>query len=357
MSCPRCGGSSNVPVAPGYVECRGVVEVDRPAPVPGGRYLYEEPCRTRYATANALGPVQHFCSCGMAAISRCTRCASYACYDCAGTFNTPVGAVTLCGPCSREEEARRKAKGLEPTITELRRIAALPAGGLAELLDLFHQRGGIKEGVTHQFGQLTNREVAEFLQHVFGPRPRWLVPYPEESPHVGVDGRDLFLEADGTMRRIHDGGIRAGTDGTSSAYMHYPAVNEVVGAPERLFRKQLWHDSDFPANIYNPHLHYWPIDPLVAQALEGPIYAEFEWRQQRKLQDFRRARGWIAAVSFLAMAVAVVLGVLWASHGTTGAALLAFVVAVAALWPASAVFRSEPERLSYDEVLPWSPGG
>lgn len=258
----------------------------------------------------------------------------------------------MCGACSVAEDRRRKQNRLAPTIAELRRIADLPSGGVPEMLDVVHQHGRVVEGVTHHFADVRNCDVAEVLQEVFGTRDRWLVPHPEG--HVSrMYGREVFLEIDGAKRRIAPSKVEG--DSAYTTYHHIKARNDLMADPDDLFNPQLWHEPNFPDNVYMEGRGYEPLEPLLAEVRKGPQYGDFEGQQGMELRRRREARKKIGIAGILATAVGVVVGVLLVKHGSgTAAGVLFFLTAVAAV-AAGAAFWPMSEIDSRDAVLPWSP--
>ncbi len=111
MSCPECGGTERIPIAPSYWECASLVhgEARRPDPVYGTTmvpYSDSHVCGNRYQEVDSQSPVQiaETCSCGTYAIGRCAECRRSICGDHSGI----VGGSRLCGFCTASRDAARQ---------------------------------------------------------------------------------------------------------------------------------------------------------------------------------------------------------------------------------------------------------
>ncbi len=111
MSCPNCGGSEHIPIAPGYWECRSLIrfEVRRPDPVYGTTmvpYSDSRVCGNRYQEIDSRTPVQiaETCACGTYAIGRCVGCQQAICGDHSGITR----GARLCGSCRASRDAARQ---------------------------------------------------------------------------------------------------------------------------------------------------------------------------------------------------------------------------------------------------------
>lgn len=237
MSCPTCGSTQGREIAPGYIECGGTVQVDHAAPVPGGRYLYDEPCRTRYHRFTSGPPAFGVCACGTYAVRQCRSCGEPLCGDCSVQVAVNDGKQWWCRGCVQAAKDREQQQRLAGVVAGYQRVRALPRGGVAELGAVFRGDSAVVDGQTHQFLELTNREFAEFAFSATGT----------SEAYLECLGPDVRLYRDGT-RRLVSASQRSLVDGDSR---YTPAVDKIVGQPDERFNEQpLISDPRIPALLY-----------------------------------------------------------------------------------------------------------
>jgi hypothetical protein len=104
VACPRCGGTSQRLLSPGFVECTSDV-LQGVAPVPGGERPIYATCGNQFwISAPAAGAPS--CSCGQFAIGHCVVCGAARC----GRHGVSQGDRFLCPSHLQEEAANAQAE-------------------------------------------------------------------------------------------------------------------------------------------------------------------------------------------------------------------------------------------------------
>lgn len=127
MSCPNCGSSESRLVAPGYVECAGVLTMDEVTPV-GRLERRSVVCGSRYHTsvsAQQVGGAQ--CSCGLYVIGSCPRCGTSYC----GDHSWLRDGQRLCGRCAQQFDDQTANVKAEQQQALLAQVAASQANDRA----------------------------------------------------------------------------------------------------------------------------------------------------------------------------------------------------------------------------------
>jgi hypothetical protein len=135
VSCPSCGGHRRTAVAPGYWECRSLVEERRPGLVPdpmGGlgatmpvTDMIRRKCGVQYHEA-AEGSVTLVCGfCTTFAIGLCAECAKPVCGDCSDRYQ----GERLCIQHMRARHEAAALAAIKARLTPERFIALASAAG------------------------------------------------------------------------------------------------------------------------------------------------------------------------------------------------------------------------------------
>ncbi len=139
MACPRCGGISREPIAPGYWRCLSLVTVAGPGPGltnPTGGPLHiaaTNLCGCEYQ--DGPGPTADTCHCGTFAIGFCHTCHTAVC----GTHSTmSQDSRRLCGQCvanSRTQAEERRIATHATAVEEWERERSAWAEDALERLE------------------------------------------------------------------------------------------------------------------------------------------------------------------------------------------------------------------------------
>lgn len=157
MSCPTCGGTDRVAVAPGYFRCTTEnLEVHPGAGLDGTDVGGTVRCQREYHEATGMTRAQ-VCRCGTFAVRRCTGCQVALCGDCSVADPGSEATRWLCAGC-RDEGVRKRRDDRE---THYRSLPPVSADEMREFLA--GRRPDIVDGTTHQFWAWTNEDVAAAL--------------------------------------------------------------------------------------------------------------------------------------------------------------------------------------------------
>jgi hypothetical protein len=194
MACPRCGALDYRLIAPGFVECLGVVPVPNPSP-PRGE-LTAAPCRTRYhVIADKSAAATPSCRCGLFAIGACPQCGTPYC----GDHSWLRKDQRLCAPCARASDDRAATLKRQEDETRQAQLRAQHASEKASVPTLAQEAFGARPRLVRTFRQGYHRGLAGRLS---APKVRVI--------YAGTCYNRCFA---GRVNRQHTFGQRGGPGG------------------------------------------------------------------------------------------------------------------------------------------------
>lgn len=237
MSCPVCGSTMHVLVAPGVAECRGSVSRPtglHPSGAMGPTIAYQT-CGNRYQVP-IPGGITEYCSCGMGAIARCVQCGKPLCLD--HSVRHPEGI--LCAQHASDAQARASsaaADRLEVALDRMSKAALRIKAGNAKLpppefrltssvsasqVDLSSVKAGQACPVHPSCRVAGVRTEGKLIKRPTGmtcSRDMWLLahrfqPYADVSAHTHSDAWCDWIGVDASGDIVSGSSFDMGMDGT-----------------------------------------------------------------------------------------------------------------------------------------------